>query len=267
LADVAIMLAPDIAGAAGAGLVDAAPGAGAVPPGRCGAGRTWCAIAEDYTSWVFNPDTVGTPPATWDDLLAPRFHAAVLTTEPTNPIGLAQVIAVQARVGTDGAIAFLAALEPSVVNHYTLSDTMSRVVAAGGALVASGDLQEDLNDVAQYHAVRVWFPDATTVEIPYGAGLVTHAAHPLAGTALLRYLWSPAAQALVGESYAAPARTDVAAAEPREEQVHEALQGVHIVMPSWEDVARERSTIDQQWAAIARAPQGVSVPIPVPQVP
>jgi 2-aminoethylphosphonate transport system substrate-binding protein len=272
LADIAIALPPAISTAADEGLLAGAPGAAAVPANRCGPGRRWCAVAEDYTAWVYNPAIVTPAPTRWSDLTAPRFHGALATVGPSEPIGLAHLVELEHAMGTDGAFAYLRAIEANTVAHYRLTDSMSRVVAAGGAQVANGDLQEDLNDIVQYRDVSIWFPatasgSATTVEIPYGAALVRGGRNPGNARALLAYLWSAGGQALAGDSYAAPAIPTVVPGDTRSAQVRAELAGVTVLTPDWESVTREQAGDVNRWNALRSAPDGVSVPTTLPPVP
>ena len=53
---------------------------------------------------------------------------------------------------------YLTQLESSVKSHWVTTDTMSRLVASGSALITNGDLSEDLNDIVQYQNLTIFFP-------------------------------------------------------------------------------------------------------------
>jgi len=272
LADIAVMFPPYLTAAADAGLIGGTPGAADVPADRCDPGRRWCEVAEDYVSWVYNPGLVSPPPTRWSDLLASRFAGMVVTSGPDVPIGLADVLLLRHEMGDAGAFNFLTQLEASTAAHYTVTDTMSRVVAEGGALVANGDLQEDLNDIPQYQYVAIWFPTVeggtpTTIALPYGAALVRGGHNAGNARALLAYLWSSAAQSLVGEVFAAPAVPSAVQVDPRSAKVAAELSGVNIIRPDWEAVAALAPSVTSRYDALRSAPYGVSVPpttVPVP---
>jgi 2-aminoethylphosphonate transport system substrate-binding protein len=269
LADVAVAFPTDITVAADDGLLAGTPGAAAVPAKGCDAQRRWCEVAEDYVSWVINPQLVAPAPTHWSDLLDGRFKGQVLTSGPTTPIGLADTLLLHDEMGA-AAGAYESQLEASTAAHFTITDTMSKLVAAGVALAANGDLQEDLNDIAQYQYLSVWFPSVgatpSTIALPYGAALVKGGHNPGNGRALLAYLWSAAAQNYVGESYAAPA-LPVVQFDPRAAQVQAALTGVTIIHPDWQAVTAQVSSLVAYFNATRSAPDGVSVPpttVPVP---
>jgi 2-aminoethylphosphonate transport system substrate-binding protein len=274
LADIVIAPAPYITEAADKGLLDGTdvPGASSIPADRCDAKRRWCTVLESYESFVYNPTHASPPPSSWQDLLAARFHAQVLTSRVDQAVdGLALVALLENTMGVDGAFAYLHQLETNVSAHYVVSDTMSRVVGAGGALAANGDLQESLNDLIQYHNLAIWFPTVggsprTTVAIPFGAALVHGGQNRANARALLAYMWSDAAQSLVAQAYGAPARPGVHQRSLRAPQVAAALAGVRILRIDWEQLYRQEAALTARWLALRTAPDGTVVPAtPVPQ--
>ncbi len=276
LADVVIAQPPELTTAANdsllddGGLVEAA----AVPAERCDDRHRWCTVAENYSSWVYDPLTVARPPLTWADLLDSRFAGHIVSSGPIVPAGLANVVLLARQMGTAGAFEYLAHLEAATSGHYLLTDSMSRAVAAGsGPLVANGDLQEDLNDIDQYHSVAIWFPtlDATSrsaLALPYGAARVRGGHNPDNARALLRLLWSVAGQSGVGAAYLAPARPDVVPTDTRSKRLRAALAGVTVVRPNWEQVARDQTSLIARWQALRTAPDGptASPPTTTPQL-
>jgi ABC-type Fe3+ transport system substrate-binding protein len=277
LADIVVAPPPYITEVADKGLLDgtAVPGASSVPSDRCDAQRRWCAVAETYASWVYNPARVSSPPARWNDLLAARFQQLILTSRADQALdGLALIVLLEKSMGESGAFNYLRQLERSVSAHYVVSDTMSRLVAAGSDLAADGDLQESLNDVDQYHNLAIWFPspdgtNRTTLAIPYGAALVHGGPNRANAKALLTFLWSDAAQGLVAQSYGSPARPEVVQRSQRAPRVSAALVGLHILRIDWEQVVRDQSRLTSEWLALRTAPDGTaapSTPIPLPSL-
>jgi 2-aminoethylphosphonate transport system substrate-binding protein len=262
-ADIVIAEAPHMAEADAAHLLepDGAPGSTGVPDDRCGPHRHWCDVAENYLSWVYNPALYGNPPRTWQDLLAPRFAGHVVLSDLERAEdGRSLLVLLDHVFGRAGALRYLADLEGSVKSHWVTTDSMSRVVASGSALAANGNLREDLNDILQYHNVAIWFPalgsTPTTMAVPYGAALVRGGRNRANAIALLKYMWSKAAQAGLANVYASPARTDVVPDDCRSQDIRRRLAGVRILRPDWNEAARDEKSLAAAWLPIRRAPQG-----------
>jgi 2-aminoethylphosphonate transport system substrate-binding protein len=266
-ADVLVAEAADMTTADLDGLLepDGAPGSQAVPDERCGPQRHWCDVLENFVSLVYNPKLVQEPPRTLQDLLAPRFAQRILLSDlhqaedGRSLLDLLDVI-----LGRDGALRFITQLEPSVRTHWITTDTMSRLVAAGSALVANGNLHEDLNDIEQYHNVAIWFPrqgsTPTTLATPFGAALVRGGHNRADAVALLKYMWSKAGQSAAGSASAMPARPDVVPDDCRSRDVRKRLADVRVVRPDWERVARDERFLDDAWVRLRRAPDGTPPP-------
>jgi 2-aminoethylphosphonate transport system substrate-binding protein len=264
LADILVAEPPYITVADNEGLLQpgGSPGSDSVPNEACGPGRDWCTLVNNYASWVFNPNSVKHPPRLWNDLLDVRFRGRVLESSADQATdGLALLVLLDQIMGRDAAFGYLTRLEHQVAAHYVVTDTMSRVVASGGASVANGDLRENLNDIAQYGNLHIWFPSVgairTTVAVPYGAGAVRGGRNPSVARALLTYMWSEAGQREVGDAYAAPARPDVVPQDARSKTLRATLSGVHVLRPDWEAVARDQQTLIAKWLALRAAPDGV----------
>jgi len=279
LADIVIAESPQMATLAGQGLLDGTnvPSAASVPNDRCDRQRRWCSIVEDYTSWVFNPELLSPPPQRppqkWDDLLDGRFHQNLLTSRPDQAVaGLGMLELLSLTLDKDGALAYMGQLERNVSAHYVNTDTMSRVVAGGGALAASGTLHEDLNDIDQYHNLSLWFPAAdasarTTLAIPFGASLVHGGPGRDNASALLSYMWSKEGQGYVGQVYGAPARPDVIPTDQRSARLRAALAGVRVLRIDWELAAQDQQSMVNRWIALRMAPDGTAPPSVTPPAP
>ncbi len=267
LSDIVIAQPPYITQAADQGLLDsgAVPGADSVPADRCDAQRRWCTMVESYTSWVYRK-TRAPAPVTWTDILARAYAGKILTSRPDQTVdGFAALELLTQTQGAGAAIAYLEQLEASVSAHYTNTDTISRLVSTGVALVGNGNLQENLNDLDQFHNIGVWFPRATdqapsTLAVPYGAALVKGGPNRATATALLTYMWSRAGQLAVGGANVAPGRPDVTPSDSRSRRLRSTLGTIHVIRVDWEQVVVQQPQLLARWTAIARAPDGTAAP-------
>jgi 2-aminoethylphosphonate transport system substrate-binding protein len=271
-ADVVVAAAPDLAKADAAGLLVAGgtPGSSGVPASRCGAGRNWCDVVENFASLVYNPRLVHTPPRTFQDLLAPRFAGRLLLSDLNlADDGRALLDLLDVTLGRDAALQYVAALERSVRSHWISTDTMSRLVSSGESLVANGNLREHLNDIPQYSNLAVWFPQIgvgpTTIAVPYGAALVRGGHNRANAVALLAAMWSKAGQAAVAAAPGLPARSDVVPTDCRTQTIRRHLAGVRIIRPDWAAIARDHAALDAAWMHLKHAPYGrPPPPAPIP---
>jgi ABC-type Fe3+ transport system substrate-binding protein len=168
------------------------------------------------------------------------------------------------------ASTFLTRLEPSVSLHEASTDAMSRNVSQGPAVVANGDLQEQMNDLLQYPGLSVWFPSAAgrapeTVAIPIGAAALRGAPHPGNAQAVLRALWTPTAQAGIGAASLTPALAGVTPVDARSKEMSRLLQGVTIDRVDWTEAVRNLDMVEQGWEQQRTAPLS-STAVTVPQV-
>jgi 2-aminoethylphosphonate transport system substrate-binding protein len=278
LSDIVVMQPPYISDAATLGLLGGTdvPEAASVPSNRCGHNRIWCTIVENYTSWVYNPVLIRQSPMTWQDLLTATFKGKVLTSRPDRAEdGLAMLTLLDVSGGESAALAYLTKLESATSAHYTLTDTMSRLVAAGVDLAANGNLAEDLNDIDQYHNVAVWFPSfpgegPTTLAVPFGAALVHDDPNPVSARALLNFMWSKQGQDGTGLSNSAPGRPDVVPTDGRSLRLRAMLKGVHILRIDWDAMAATESRLLMAWLPLVHAPDGTALPTsptPMPALP
>jgi 2-aminoethylphosphonate transport system substrate-binding protein len=271
LADVVVAPAREIAVADLDGLLSTTPvPADAVAADRCSPTRSWCAVGETYASWVVNGAAAAAPPATLDDLLAPALRGQVQYSGPAqSDAGLAFRLLLDHVLGAT-ATSFLSRLEPSVSLHEASTDAMSRNVSQGAAIVANGDLQEQMNDLLQYPGLSIWFPRATgqppeTVAIPMGAAALRDAPHTGNAAAVLRALWTPTAQAGIGAAALTPALDGVTPVDARSQEMSRLLKGVTIDRVDWTQAVRDLDAVDQGWEQQRTAPLS-STAVTVPQV-
>ncbi|MDT7570404.1 MAG: 2-aminoethylphosphonate transport system substrate-binding protein, partial [Actinomycetota bacterium] len=177
-ADVLVTLPPFIQRVAGLLQPYTPPGGDKVtdkdPQGR------FHAMMNNYLSFICNP---GATPKTWDDLLDPKLKGKVQYSTPGEAgDGTAVLLQLQHVLGEQGALDYLGKLEANNAGPSSSTGKLQPKVAKGELLVANGDVQMNLAEIAKSGGFEVFFPaDAqgrrSTFALPYYAGLVTNAPH------------------------------------------------------------------------------------------
>jgi 2-aminoethylphosphonate transport system substrate-binding protein len=281
-ADIVVAQPPYISKMADLGLLHRGQLAQArsVPADRCDAQRRWCTVVDNFISWVYNTSLLVSAPTSYDDLLGSTYHGKIVTARVDSSIdGFGSLALLTTQLGVGAGVDTARRMESNVAAHYNSADAMGHAVANGAALVADGDLAENLNDVSQYGHLAVWFPVVggrhQTLAVPFAAALVaSHGSLTPAraderdnANALLAYMWSVAGQQAVGAAYGAPARPDVTPTDSRSLAVQGALAGVQIVRGNWEQLLAQQSQLTASWLALRHAPDGIPLPALTPTAP
>jgi 2-aminoethylphosphonate transport system substrate-binding protein len=194
------------------------------------------AMMNNYLSFIHHP---GATPKTWDDLLDPKLRGKVQYSTPGEAgDGTAVLLQLQHVLGEQGALDYLGKLEANNAGPSSSTGKLQPKVAKGELLVANGDVQMNLAEIAKGGGFDVFFPaDAqgrrSTFALPYFAGLVANAPHPDDAKKLLDFLFSPEVQAKTADAFGIPARADVTATGPNAAKIKAALDGVEIWHPDW----------------------------------
>lgn len=250
-ADVLVTLPPFIQRVANLLQPYSPPGADKVAD-KDSQGR-YFAMMNNYLSFIHNP---GATPKTWDDLLDPKLKGKVQYSTPGEAgDGTAVLLQLQHVLGEQGALDYLGKLEANNAGPSSSTGKLQPKVAKGELLVANGDVQMNLAEIAKSGGFDVFFPaDAqgkrSTFALPYYAGLVTNAPHADAAKKLLDFLFSPEVQAKAADAYGIPARADVAATGANAAKIKAALDGVVIWQPDWTAVLGK---LDADLAAYKKA--------------
>ncbi|WP_326947659.1 2-aminoethylphosphonate ABC transporter substrate-binding protein [Amycolatopsis sp. NBC_01307] len=236
-ADVLVTLPPFIQRVAGL-LQPYTPAGGDKVADKDPQGR-YFAMMNNYLSFIRNP---GATPKTWDDLLDPKLKGKVQYSTPGEAgDGTAVLLQLQHVLGAQGALDYLGKLEANNAGPSSSTGKLQPKVAKGELLVANGDVQMNLAEIAKSGGFDVFFPaDAqgkrSTFALPYYAGLVANAPHADEAKKLLDFLLSPAVQAKTADAFGIPARADVTATGANAGKITAALQGVDIWQPDWTTV-------------------------------
>ena len=250
-ADVLVTLPPFIQRVAALLQPYTPQGAGQVsekdPQGR------YSAMMDNYLSFIRNPQSTA---KTWDDLLDPKLKGKVQYSTPGEAgDGTAVLLQLQHVLGEQGALDYLGKLEANNAGPSSSTGKLQPKVAKGELLVANGDVQMNLAEIAKGGGFDVFFPaDAqgkrSTFALPYYAGLVANAPHADDAKKLLDFLFSPEVQAKAADAYGIPARADVTATGANAAKIKAALDGVEIWHPDWAAVLGK---LDADLAAYKKA--------------
>ncbi|WP_396918625.1 2-aminoethylphosphonate ABC transporter substrate-binding protein [Mycolicibacterium sp.] len=257
-ADLLVTLPPFIQKADESGLLVAsgADTAG-IAEGQVGPDGRYIPIVDNALSFIANPSAQPAP-ASWDDLLDPRFKGKLQYSTPGQAgDGTAVLVLLQHLRGKDGALEYLKKLQANNVGPSSSTGKLQPKVSNGELLVANGDVQMNLGSIKDDGSKFTIFIPAhdgkrTTVSLPYVAGVTKGAPHADDAKKLLTYLLSEDVQKTVA-SYALgiPVRENlVSSAEPQPNTPAGVLNGVELWAPDWNAVLAD---LDADVAAYQKA--------------
>jgi 2-aminoethylphosphonate transport system substrate-binding protein len=251
-ADVLVTLPPFMQKAAADGLL--APytpsGASAIAAMGHEPQSRYTAMIYNYPNFIYNSAVLKTPPATYQDLLDPKFKQKIQYSTPGQAgDGTAVMLQVIHSYGNKQAgLAYLGKLENNNLGPSASTGKLTALVNKGELYVANGDLQMNLAQMRDNPNIRVFFPAGpdgkkTTFGLPYYIGLVAHAPHSDNGKKLIDFLLSKSAQQTVSSvAIGLPVRTDVHPSDDGYKQLEAAMKGVTIWQPDWSQVLANLQT-------------------------
>ncbi|GAA4986585.1 2-aminoethylphosphonate ABC transporter substrate-binding protein [Yinghuangia aomiensis] len=248
-ADLAVTLPPFIQRAAAADLLQTYTPACAdkVPAAGRDTADMYTAISNNYLSWIYNPDQAKPAPASFKDLLDPRFSKRLQYSTPGQAgDGTAVLLELQHVYGKDGALEYLKQLEKNNVGPSSSTGKLQPKTSKGELSVANGDVQMNLASVHNDNSnFKLWFPaddtgKKSTVALPYYAGVAKGAPHADAARKLLDFLLATDAQAALSTDVRGlPSREDVKPADSNTAEVNALMQGVEVYTPDWNQVVKD----------------------------
>jgi len=259
-ADLLVTLPPFIQKADQAGLLQpSGVDARGIAAAQVGAGGDYLPIVDNALSFIANPSATP-PPATWSDLLAPRFKGKLQYSTPGQAgDGTAVLVLLQHLMGRPAALDYLGKLQANNVGPSSSTGKLQPKVSNGELLIANGDVQMNLGSIKDDGSTfSLFFPAAadgtrTTVSLPYVAGVTKGAPHAEAAKKLMAFLVSEDVQKTVApEALGIPVLTSLAApsgqAAPNTPAA--ALEGVTVWVPDWNAVLKD---LDADVAAYQKA--------------
>jgi 2-aminoethylphosphonate transport system substrate-binding protein len=256
-ADVLVTLPPFIQRAASDGLLQPYTPAAAAeiaardkdPNGR------YYALVNNYANWIYNASVLKSPPATFQDLLAPQFKNKIQYSTPGEAgDGTAVMLNVfQAFGGPTQGFAYLKQLQANNLGPSSSTGRLTALVNKGEIWVANGDLQMNLAQMRDNPNIRIFWPAGPngkrmTFPLPYDIALVKGAPDAENGRKLIDFLLSKEAQSQVAAiAMGIPVRTDVQPAGETYATMQTLLKGVEIWSPDWNNLLANLQAYVSQW--------------------
>jgi 2-aminoethylphosphonate transport system substrate-binding protein len=250
-ADLLVTLPPFIQKAEKAGLLQpSGADTNGIPVELIGPAGSYVPIVKTALCFIANRG-VDPKPATWQDLLAPRFKGKLQYSTPGEAgDGTAVLLLLQHLMGKQGALDYLAKLQPNNVGPASSTSSLQPKVDSGELLVANGDVQMNLaainNDGSKFDVFFPAMPDKTrtTISLPYVAGVTAAAKWPEEAKKLLAFLLSDQAQKDVySTAFGIPVRNTVTLNEPDQANTPTGtLKGVTLWAPDWNAVLADLET-------------------------
>lgn len=256
-ADVLVTLPPFIQKAAADGLLAPyAPAAAAEiaardkdPDGR------YYAMVDNYADWIYNAAILKSPPANFQDMLAPSFKNKIQYSTPGQAgDGTAVMLNVfQAFGGPTQGFAYLKSLQVNNLGPSSSTGRLTALVNKGEIWVANGDMQMNLAQMQDNPNVRIFWPAGPdgkrlTFSLPYDIALVHGAPHAENGRKLIDFLLSKEAQSQVASiAMGIPVREDVQPSGATYATMQNLLKGVEIWSPDWASLLKNLEPYVSEW--------------------
>jgi len=259
-ADVLVTLPPFIMKAAADGML--APytpqAASAIPAASRDPQNRYTALVNNYLCFIYDGAALSTPPATFDDLLDPKFKNKIQYSTPGQAgDGTAvMLLAIHAFGGTDAGFEFLHKLQANNLGPSSSTGRLAGLVNKGELFVANGDVQMNISQMGQDPNLRIFFPAGPdgkpwTVPLPYYMGLVQGAPHADAGKKLIDFLLTKEAQSTVSEvAQGIPVRSDVHPTDASYQRIEATMKGVDVWNPDWSDVLANLQAYVARWHSV-----------------
>jgi 2-aminoethylphosphonate transport system substrate-binding protein len=252
-ADLIVTLPPFIQKADKAGLLQpSGADTTGIPAELVGPAGSYVPILNTALCFIANP-AADPKPVTWQDLLASRFKGKLQYSTPGEAgDGTALLLLLQHLMGKQGALDYLAKLQPNNVGPAKSTASLQPKVSSGELLIANGDVQMNLASIKNEGArFTIFFPampdnSRTTVALPYVAGVAAATQRPEEAKKLLALLLSDEAQKQAAtQAFGMPVRKSVAdqtRARDGADGPGGVLRGVTLWAPDWNVVLDELET-------------------------
>jgi 2-aminoethylphosphonate transport system substrate-binding protein len=242
-ADVLVTLPPFMQKAAADGLLQAYVPAGAdtVGAGDKDPKGFYMAMINNYPDFIYDAAVLKAAPATYEDLLDPKFKNKLQYSTPGQAgDGTAVMLqAFHAFGSKEAGLTFLKKLQENNLGPSASTGKLTALVNKGELYVANGDMQMNFAQMKDNPNIKIFFPAGpdgkkSVFTLPYYIGLVAGAPHADNGKKLIDFLMSEAAQKTVSSvALGLPVRNDVHPDDAGFKTLQAALHGVEIWSPDW----------------------------------
>jgi len=252
-ADVLVTLPPFIQRAEAEGLLQ--PFKPAAASQIEGGDDSYQPLVLNYLSFIYDSAALKAPPATYDDLLDPKFKGKIQYSTPGQAgDGTAVMLQViHSFGGKDAGFDYLKQLQANNVGPSASTGKLTALVNKGELFVANGDVQMNMSQMADDPNIRVFWPagpngERSALPLPYYVGLVTGAPDAENGKKLIEFLLSKEAQETVSSvAIGVPVRKDVTPTDENFSRLNEALKGVTVWTPDWAQVLKDLPADVKRW--------------------
>ena len=252
-ADVLVTLPPFIQRAEAAGLLQKfTPDAASQIEGG---GETYQPLVFNYLSFIYDAAALKDPPASFDELLDPRFKGKIQYSTPGQAgDGTAVMLQVfHSFGGKDAGFDYLGKLQANNVGPSASTGKLTALVNKGELFVANGDVQMNMSQMADDPNIHVFWPagpngERSALPLPYYIGLVTGAPNAENGRKPIEFLLSKEARRTVSSvAIGVPVRKDVTPTDANFGKLNEALKGVTVWTPDWAQVLKDLPADVKRW--------------------
>ncbi|RVA46956.1 2-aminoethylphosphonate ABC transporter substrate-binding protein [Mesorhizobium sp. M7A.F.Ca.US.001.01.1.1] len=252
-ADVLVTLPPFVQRAAADGLLqDYKPEAADQIDGGTDKYRP---LVNNYMNFIYNSAVLPEAPKAYNDLLDPKFKGKIQYSTPGQAgDGTAVMLQIIHAFGSeDAGFEFMKKLQDNNVGPSASTGKLTALVNKGELHVANGDLQMNMSQMADNPNIKVFWPAGpdgvrSTFALPYEIGLVTGAPNADNGKKLIDFLLSKEAQSSISSvALGMPARQDVKPDDANFAKAQEAMKGVTIWSPNWDDALSKLPDYVKRW--------------------
>ncbi len=240
-ADVLVTLPPFMQKAAADGLLEAYKPAGAdkIADRDKDADGRYYAMVNNYPNFIYNAEVLKAAPATYDDLLDPKFKQKIQYSTPGQAgDGTALMLqAFHAFGSKEKGLDYLKKLQVNNLGPSASTGKLTALVNKGELYVANGDMQMNLSQSRDNPNIKIFFPAGpdgkkTAFALPYYIALVKGGPQTENGKKLIDFLLSEDAQKEVSSvAQGFPVRTDVKPTDDNFKKLNAMLEGVEIWSP------------------------------------
>ncbi|MGH7056439.1 MAG: 2-aminoethylphosphonate ABC transporter substrate-binding protein [Acetobacteraceae bacterium] len=256
-ADVLETLPPFIQKAEADGLLQAytPPAAAHIPAANKDPKGVWYVLVNNYENWIYNAKILKQPPATFKDLLEPKFKNKIQYSTPGQAGDGTSVMLNAFHVfgSKKAGYAYLKKLQVNNLGPSSSTGRLTALVNKGEIWVSNGDVQMNLAQEAENPNIRIFFPAGPngkheTFSVPYDIALVHGAPHEANGKKLIAFLLGKQAQSQVAElAKGLPARNDVPTSGPTFKKINAVMEGVEVWSPDWPKVVQQLEADVSEW--------------------